>query len=422
MSIKRRCIKKYSYRKRFLGISAADNVKIHQVKHKIAMFLVLSEDLPPEIALSGMVTLFKEYKSLVYEPDYHLEPPPALRRRTIDSYSESDVPHSFRFRSTDQLSILLRLLQFPPTVVLLNGSVLSGEEVFLFGLRRLSYPSRYHDLIDEFGGEFSVWSRAFHYFVNHIYNKFKHLVLNGLQHFVSEFPAFSEVLRSQLIGKGCTHLVNERQFRIIGFIDNTIFATSRPGGGPVSDGVDVPRHDSNIQEAFYTGWKHLHGVKIQTITLPNGLLADVFGPVSVRHNDLYTLSESNINERLSALQEGVYQQKYSLYGDSAYTNIECITSRHAATESLPLTNIEVLENTSMSSIRESIEHVHADIKNKFAFVCYPRGLQLRKKPEFVGKLIVVAAILTNCYKCLYACQTASRFLTLPPTIEEYLSM
>ena len=63
----------------------------------------------------------------------------------------------------------------------------------------------------------------------------------------------------------------ETQHNIVGFIDNTIAPICRPGGGPADDGVNARRLDALIQRAFYTGWKKLHGLKLQTIDLPNGM-------------------------------------------------------------------------------------------------------------------------------------------------------
>eukprot|EP01034_Spumella_vulgaris_P040630 gene40630-50266_t len=134
-----------------------------------------------------------------------------------------------------------------------------------------------------------------------------------MENFVDLFPTFAASIRRKIVSKGAGHLANNPLFRVIGFIDNTIFATCRPGSGPVNRGVGAPRWTSLIQQAFYTGWKHLHGVKIQTCTLPNGLIADVFGPVSVRHNDLFTLGESRINPRMRDMQRGVFDMLYALY-------------------------------------------------------------------------------------------------------------
>jgi hypothetical protein len=162
----------------------------------------------------------------------------------------------------------------------------------------------------------------------------------------------------------------------------------------------------------------LHGVKIQTCTLPNGLIADVFGPVSVRHNDLFTLGESRINPRMRDMQQGVFDILYALYGDSAYPIYDCILSRHLGDD---LNEVLSLENECMSSVRESIEWVNADIKSKFAFISFHKGLKLRHSPNVI-RLIVVACILTNCYKCLNGCQTSKYFDLKPPSLEEYLSM
>ena len=74
-------------------------------------------------------------------------------------------------------------------------------------------------------------------------------------------------------------------FCVAGMIDNTMIAMSRPGGGPTTGGEQAPRVDKLVQQAWWTGWKKLHGMKWQTLDLPNGMNLDVWGPVSVRHND-----------------------------------------------------------------------------------------------------------------------------------------
>jgi hypothetical protein len=95
-------------------------------------------------------------------------------------------------------------------------------------------------------------------------------------------------------------------FNVFGFIDNTMNATCRPGGGPMRDGVNAPRNDPLIQRAFYNGWKKLHGIKWQTIDLPNGMNFHCYGPSSLRHNDLWQFRESDINTKLLNLQVSYY--------------------------------------------------------------------------------------------------------------------
>jgi hypothetical protein len=141
--------------------------------------------------------------------------------------------------------------------------------------------------------------------------------------------------------------------------------------------------------------------------------------VSVRHNDLWTLSHSSINERMQAMQTDLYDFLYYLYGDSAYLVMNCILSRHCDDDRL--SELQVLENDCMSAVRETIEWVNNDIKSKFAFIGFHKGLKLRTSDKKVCKLIIVSAILTNCFKCLNGCQTSMYFDLKPPDLETYLN-
>lgn len=62
------------------------------------------------------------------------------------------------------------------------------------------------------------------------------------------------------------------------FHDCTVIqSTTWPGGGPRADGT---RNDNHIQMAFYNGWKKHHGIKFQSVELPNDLCMDLYGPMS----------------------------------------------------------------------------------------------------------------------------------------------
>ncbi len=58
---------------------------------------------------------------------------------------------------------------------------------------------------------------------------------------------------------------DEVPFTIFGFIDNTMHATCRTGG------VQAERVPKLVQQAWWTGWKKLHELKMQTVFLPNGM-------------------------------------------------------------------------------------------------------------------------------------------------------
>jgi hypothetical protein len=139
-------------------------------------------------------------------------------------------------------------------------------------------------------------------------------------------------------------------FRVFGFIDNTIIATSRPGTGPVESGPGSRRKNTLIQRSFYNGWKKCHGIKFQTIDLPNGMNGYISGPFSCRRNDLYTLNVSLTNEKFEELQNDQMIQ-YKAYGDSAYiiVSLTHISARHHNEHNSAR---EIFENLSLSSCRE----------------------------------------------------------------------
>ena len=72
-------------------------------------------------------------------------------------------------------------MRFPQVVSLENHSIMSGEEVFLRGLFELVTGQNKTSIAETFGRHPSDQSRAFKYFINHIYDNFHELVDNNLQ-------------------------------------------------------------------------------------------------------------------------------------------------------------------------------------------------------------------------------------------------
>ena len=71
-------------------------------------------------------------------------------------------------------------MQFPNSAILVNGSKMNGEEVFLRGLYELATGASKMEIAEIFGRYYSDQSRSFDYFINRMYNMFHHLVDNNL--------------------------------------------------------------------------------------------------------------------------------------------------------------------------------------------------------------------------------------------------
>ena len=88
-----------------------------------------------------------------------------------------------------------------------------------------------------------------------------------------------------------------------GFIDGTVRPVSRPG-----------KH----QRTIYNGHKRVYAIKFQSVVAPNGLIANLYGPVVEKRHDSGMLTESGL---LGDLQQYSYSpdgQPLCVYGDPAY--------------------------------------------------------------------------------------------------------
>ena len=87
--------------------------------------------------------------------------------------------------------------------------------------------------------------------------------------------------------------------------------------------------------------------------------AHVWEACSGRHNDLWMLNNSNLNDIIAGSQV-LHDMQYCVYGDSAYANLDQshLQARHKYEL---LTDREKVENRVMSTLRETIEWDRVDV-------------------------------------------------------------
>lgn len=185
-------------------------------------------------------------------------------RRTIDSFGHEEIPLFFRFRTKAQLHRLKRGFQIPDIVrIPATGNVFHGEEYLLVSLYRLHRPTTLFDgcFRTIFGLGHTAVSMAFNSFLDFMIDRWSYLLVDNLNFWKPYLADCAQSIRNKCFEKGC-YFPDSRSpggLRVAGFIDNTMNATCRPGGGPARDGIDAPRNDPLIQRAWYNGWKKLHG-------------------------------------------------------------------------------------------------------------------------------------------------------------------
>ena len=151
---------------------------------------------------------------------------------------------------------LEEVLQIPPLMKCNQRSVFTETEGLCILLKRLAYPCRYSDLIDRFARSVQVLGRITNNIIDYIYDTHHHKITHWNNDILS--PAALQIYADAISGKGAA-LDN-----CFGFIDGTVRPISKP---------------DERQRVMYNGHKRVHGIKLQSIALPNDLIGNMYGPV-----------------------------------------------------------------------------------------------------------------------------------------------
>ena len=315
-----------------------------------------------------------------------------LHRMNIETLEDEECFQMFRFFKED-LYHLKDCLNLPDRVVCRNGTTESGINTLAILLRRLAYPNRLCDLVPIVGRSVQEISEIFYAGIEHIYDNFHDLITD----INAPFWLSNNYLDTYC---GAVSRKGSVMNNIWGFIDGTCRPIARP---------------SRYQKVVFSGHHRTHCLKFQSVVIPNGLIANLFGPVEGSRHDSFLLRESNLLNNI----ENKYRpdgSPYSLYGDQGYPlrgHLIC------PFKGANLTDEQRQFNHNMSGLRESVEWDFKDVICQFSFLDFKKNLKIFLQP--VGKFYIVAGILTNCRTCVYGNQTSQYFNLMPPSLQSYLS-
>lgn len=417
--------RRVNIRKRFAALTTNERLRAKFFRRVAFVLLAKSrltdnEDDTNKFKMQSRVC-FLRYASIVMETEHFtIERPLRIHNLDFEMFSRSACWNYFEFRQED-LTRLLAGLQFPESCRLENNSRMSGKEVLMRGLYELVSGSPQFTTCEAvFGRDQSQQSRAFKFFVNHIYENFLFLVTNNLQwwHDNGFFEESNAAIQSKLEELNL-QFDEVNQCDIGFFIDCNCMESSRVGGGPREDGPDAERWVDEIQRAFYNGWKSVHGLKHQTVDLAHGYTIDIFGPTSLRRSDLHLLGESEINAKLAQVQQGNPKQ-LKAFGDSIYPNDSHVDSYHKGAN---LTERQSRENGKKKRVRVAIEWNYGVTANLFRYLKNIQKLKVMNGGT-VAKIYTVATILRNCHVMLYGGISSSYFdIRIPDDmLERYLGV
>ena len=145
-----------------------------------------------------------------------------------------------------------------------------------------------------------------------------------------------------------------------GFVDGTVRPVCRPGRN---------------QRVFYNGHKKVHSLKFQSVAAPNGLAANLFGPVEGKRLESGMLADSGLLNQLQQHSFSTAGNVLCKYGDPAYPLRPHLQSPFKGAH---LTPPQSDWNKSMSVARVSVESIFGDIINYFKFLDFKKNLQVQQ--------------------------------------------
>jgi len=308
----------------------------------------------------------------------------------LNYFTDAECKAEFRFFKHDIYN-LREALDIPDIFVCRNSLHIDGIEATCILLRRFSYPIRFGDMVCKFGRPEPQLSMIAGDITNFVYSRHH----NKLHHFNQPWLSPANLQRFA----DAVHNAGAPLNNCWGFVDGTVRPICRP---------------KELQRVVYNGHKRVHALKFQSIATPNGLVANLYGPVEGRRHDSGMLADSNILPRLVEMGERPNQIPLCIYGDLAYPLRPQLQTPFNGRN---LTEDQKAYNKSMSKCRIGVEWVFGEIVSYFSFMDFKRNLKIGLSP--IGKMYTVCALLTNARTCLYGSKSSSHFNIEPPSLLDY---
>ena len=151
---------------------------------------------------------------------------------------------------------LMEVLGCPETFTCYNGLTVDGTDTLCIFLKRFAYPCRYLDMMLRFARPVPQLCMTSNMVMDHLYTHCSHLLTSLNQPWLS--LDYLETFAN------ATFQAGRALQNCFGFVDGTVRPVSRPGKN---------------QRVLYNGHKKVHPIKFQSIAVPNGLVANLYGPV-----------------------------------------------------------------------------------------------------------------------------------------------
>jgi hypothetical protein len=296
----------------------------------------------------------------------------------------------FRFQKADVPRVVAALVLPETFGDPKHGHNCSGQTGFLILVYRLNYPTKLLQLELMFGIERTVCGRLFNVVLDFIYTKFASKILFEKQLVLTHLDSYC-----QSVSTKCGNAL----LKCFGFIDGTVHQVCRP---------------VKFQKSVWSGHKRVHGMKFQSVILPDGMFAQLYGPVEARRHDVILLKDSGLVE---LFENSPALAGYHLFGDMGYTNNSWILSPY---KGINLDGNQAMWNKLCRHVRIVVEWGFGNLQKKWAHLAFKPGMKVFLVPT--SKMYLAAAFLCNIHNSLHPNQVAQYFELPPPPLEEYVQL
>ena len=173
----------------------------------------------------------------------------------LHNMNDDECLAEFRFKKTD-IQTLKEALHLPDVIRCQQRTVCDSTEALCMLLKRLAYPCRYGDMIHRFARPVPEMCMITNEVTDYLHDNHAHRILQWNEDVLN--PGKLQEYANAIYNKGAP-LDN-----CFGFVDGTVRAISRPG---------------HNQRTVYNGHKRIHALKFQSVVVPSGIIANMFGPV-----------------------------------------------------------------------------------------------------------------------------------------------
>ena len=264
--------------------------------------------------------------------------------------TDDESKTEFRFFKIDIYRLCDAVMHIPHVITCYNGTACDSIEALCILLKRFAYPCRYLDMVPRCGRSVPELCIIAQHMSNWIFLYWGHLLNSFNQNWLSRDCL--EVFANKIHHNGAP-LDN-----CWGFIDGTVRPVCRPG-----------QHHRII----YNGHKRVHALKFHSVVTPNGLIANMYGPVEGKRHDSGMLADSGLLNLLLQHSFDTNGNPLCIYDDPAYP---LRVHLQACFKGANLTVQQKAWNKNMSEVRVAVEWEFGEIINYFMFLDFKKNLKI----------------------------------------------